>query len=224
MPNRKRANPRLFKTEAELVAAARDWLRADGYDCYFEVAPWGGGGPRADIVGTKGPLLAVVECKMSLGLAVLEQCRYWTTYANIVWAAVPWQRSTGGMAHWIADAIGCGVVELGAHGQQRFQTDPKLRRKVNCVMIRDVLCQAQRDTTPGARSGFRTPYQATCSNLLDIVTRCGRMEAKAVMNELAHHYSSTACARSTLIKRAEQGVVPGVRVVRDLGRIWFETK
>lgn len=211
-----------FKSESQLVEAARDWLRADGWDCYFEVAPWGSGAARADIVATRGPLLAVVECKLTLSIGLLEQCRGWNRFAHITWAAVPWCDPSS-LQEDVCELVGCGLVGFG-----RFERGgsvlrvPTLRRRVDHARIRRHLGEAQAATQPGS-SSFSTPFTATCTRLRTIVReQGGRIAVKEAISKLDHHYSSPACARSSLISRAEAGVVDGVRVVREGKAVFFE--
>lgn len=212
-----------FQSEAELVEAARDWLRADGWDCYFEVAPWGAGASRADIVATRGQLLAVVECKLTLSMGLLEQCRFWTKFAHVTWAATPWC-SPSALQLDVCELVGCGLVTFGRfeRGGGTVQRGPTLRRRVDDARIRRHLGEAQAATKPGSVS-FATPFTATCTRLRTLVkNHGGRIAVKEAIGQLEHHYTSPACARSSLVSRAEAGVVEGVRVVREGRAVFFE--
>lgn len=211
-----RRRRRDFTTEAELVARAAEWLRTDGWECYFEVAPWGSGAARADIVGTRGSLLTVVECKLSLGWSVLQQCETWLRYAHLVWAAVPFADSRG-MPERVAEILGIGVLRVSAEEWARKVTaHAGFRRRVDTEKLRGALCQAQRDTTPGSRGAYATPFQATCSALRAAVKDAGgRLAAKEAIAGLRHHYSNASCARRSLIERTERGVVEGLRIARE---------
>jgi hypothetical protein len=221
-----------FKSEAELVAATGEWLRADGWSCFYEVAPWGSGAARADIVATRGPLLAVVECKMTLGLAVLEQCETWLEYAHVIWAAVPW----GGRSHLVervAEWLGVGIAKIGrgysgaTDGEcltGSVEVHAALRRKVNHERIRRHLSESAANHQPGNNHSFSTPYTETCARLLGIVTEAGgRIAAKDAIGKLQHHYrGGAACARSVLVRRAEAGQVSGLRIAREGRAVFFE--
>lgn len=222
MTRRSRAK-RCFGTEAELVERAAEWLRTDGWECYFEVAPWGAGAPRADIVATRGSLLTVVECKLSLGWAVLQQCETWLRYAHLVWAAVPWANRAG-MAERVAEHFGIGVLQV-SHEKwaRRVHAHAPFRRRIDAEKIRRVLSQAQKETKPGAGGAYDTPFRQTCAALVAAVRSAGgRLSAKDALTGLRHHYSSAACARSSLIEHAERGVVDGLRVVREGRAVFFE--
>lgn len=213
-----------FTTEADLVKYAGEWLRADGWETYFEVAPWGAGAARADIVATRGPLLAVVECKMALSLAVLDQCETWTRFANFVWAAVP-SGKRGAFACRMAARLGFGVLQLcrpSFHGSSEELVEPTFNRRID-PRLRSALNDSQKQTHPGAASGYSTPFRSTCTRLIAAVRVAGgRLPVKEAMSGLRHHYSSNACARSSLIQCTERGVVPGLRLVRDGRAILFE--
>lgn len=211
-----------FDSEAQLVECAAEWLRSDGWICYFEVAPWGSGASRADIVATRGHLLAVVECKLTLSLQLLEQCRFWIKYAHITWAAVPW-RDASALQTDVCELVGCGLVGFGRFDRGGYvELAPQLRRRVDHERIRRHLGEAQASTKPGS-SSFSTPFTATCTRLIGIVREAGgRIAVKEAISKLDHHYTSPACARSSLISRAEAGIIKGLRVAREGKAVFFE--
>jgi len=219
-----------FKSEAELVALTRDWLLADGWEVYLEVAPWGAGASRADIVATRGPLLAVYECKLSMSLALLEQCATWPRFAHQVWAVTPPLRRSR-FANDLAKGIGAGVVEVNpprdyAYGptgkpEARVHCEAPFRRRID-PLVRDGLEEASKFTAPGAAHGFITPFQMTCERLRTAVTGIGgRLLVKKAIDSLQHHYSSTACARSSLISGVERGIIAGLRIEREGRAVYF---
>ena len=77
-----------WENEAALVAAVSRWLTDSGWTPYHEVTT-GGGCPRADIVATRGPLIWVIEAKLSLSLAVMAQGKRWVGRSHLVSVAVP---------------------------------------------------------------------------------------------------------------------------------------
>lgn len=238
----------VWKDEAELVSATVDWLQAEGWETYCEVAPWGSGAPRADVVATRGALTAVVECKLSLGFPVLEQCRGWVGKAHLVWASVPAPRAPWphGLRAEFTRWLGVGVVspvhpidrpseEMLKRYQRRVGWDgpsvkvtvaPRFFRRADDAKIRGSLDEAQKTTSPGAGHGFVTPFTQTCQRLYDAVRNAtgGRLAVKDAIARVKHHYSSSACARSSLVTRTQDGVVPGLKVVREGRRVFFEVK
>ena len=64
--------------------------------------------------------------------------------------------------------------------------------------------------------GRWTPFRQTCEALAEVVRKTPGIHLAAAIKELAsHHYSSDACARSSMGIWAQKGKVPGVRVVVD---------
>ncbi len=213
-----------FSSEAALVAMTRDWLQVDGWSCFFEVAPWGAGASRADIVATKGPLLAVIECKLSLSLALLEQCEAWLKYAHVIWGATPFLNG-GAFAGKVAKEWGFGLVELGqrwGRANSQITVQPRLRRRVEHERIRRHLGDAQANHKPGSNHSFATPYTATVAALLGIVTEAKRIAVKDAIAQVRHHYSSSACARQTLMRDVEIGRIKGLRLAREGRTVFFE--
>lgn len=60
--------------------------------------------------------------------------------------------------------------------------------------------------------GRWTPYLNTIEQLRHTVRREPGISLKSAIAEIKHHYSSPACARSSLAKWIEAGKVPGVRL------------
>lgn len=213
-----------FKDESQLVERAAEWMRADGWTCYFEVAPWGSGAARADIVATRGPMLAVVECKLSLSLALLEQCSLWTRFAHVVWGCTPTGKRSE-FAQTVASHIGCGLVQIGSfdYPDSRIRLQPDFRRRVKDQEIRKHLNEQQQMTAPGAAHSYSTPFTQTCDRLRGLVREAGgRIAVKDAMTKLRHHYINASSARTSLISRAEAGVINGLRVARDGKLVFFE--
>jgi hypothetical protein len=215
---------KLFKSEAELVSATSKFLIADGWNVYFEVAPWGAGAQRADIIATKDDIITVVECKMSLSLSLLDQCDQWRKYANLVWAAVPGGKRNK-FAHKIADWLGVGIITVGHKHDpsvHRVALSPRMVRDINTKPISKVLCESQKLTTPGASHGFVTPFKTTCDELIARVRSAGgRILVRNAVNGLKHHYKSTSSARSSLITHVERRIISELRVIQEDGQAYF---
>lgn len=209
-----------FETEAELAEHVKRWLTLDGWEVYCEVAPWGAGGARADLVGVRGPLVCVVETKLTLGFALLEQCERWRGYAHQVWAAVPVARHTH-FQRTLFERSGVGILHVAYDVSEIAR--PAFQRRIDGG-LRKSLHESQRRSTPGThRGGYSTPFSRTCTALLTVLRSEGkRLPVKEAIARISHHYSSTACARASLVDCAERGVVPGVRVVREGRAVYFE--
>lgn len=141
--------------ETDVAAAVVAWLSDMGWDVYQEVS-LGNGGRTVDLVARSGAILWAIECKVSLGLAVLEQAHDLLPYAHLVSVAVRqrtrregnWRFASEAMA---AQGIGMFTVEqrfaAGAGGGYVWEASreipPRLRRTVGRI------------TTWGARNTYR---------------------------------------------------------------------
>ena len=99
--------------ETEIAAAVVRWLVDMEWTVYQEVSL---GGRVIDLVATRGPLVWAIECKVSLGLAVLEQAYGLLGYAHYVSVAVREPTSEDSVVRWFAEQVvaaehGIGVIE-----------------------------------------------------------------------------------------------------------------
>lgn len=214
------------RTETELAIEVVKYLEDSGWLVYKEVGLFGTGGDRADIVATKGPLVWVVECKTSMTLLLVGQAERWVKYANYVSVAVPASRSPNGLMQRILGWTG-GIGALGVYAPGQFRYSvyekiaPKLHRRT-ADGLRKALRPEYLTCEAGSSAPGWTPFKQTCANALQYVQReGGRVEYRAMLKALEHHYSSPTAARSSFIRGIEQGIVPGLRAEREVesGRI-----
>ena len=208
-----------YATEAELAADVVKFLAASDWDCFQEVQlEWGS--KRADIVCVRGPLLAVVECKQSLSLAVIEQASDWCRgYAHVAYIAVPSARKVKGrrMAEQILRHMGVGLIEASGE-YTRVAIEPRIHRRADLV---DKLRSKLRDehktwASAGTRGGgYYTEFGATCRDVVRLVGQSPGMNTKQLVDGLRHHYKTGATARSALLKWGRKGVIDGVEIRRE---------
>jgi hypothetical protein len=152
--------------ETDLFASVKAWLEDRDFTVYSEVA-YGYGSKRADVVGVRGPLMAVVELKMSLSLALIGQCAEWTRSAHYVYAAVPDPRLRNfGFGQTVLAQNGIGLLGIHPYGHVRCIVSPKLHRSLHPRLhhaLRSALCDQQQTGVPGGRAGggYVTPYSRT---------------------------------------------------------------
>ena len=200
------------------------WLESEGWDVYQEVQPHGG--RVADIVATRSGILIVVELKTSLTFELLDQIIRWRSDAHQVYAAVPRARSDGRrMAYRVFGDHGVGVIEvdkgavnsidngMGLRSCVRIVTPPTLNRKAHVATIRDSLRPEHKTfaLAGSARGGHFTEFKATCDRLRGYVTARPGATLKDAINEVNHHYTTDASARTHLAKLIMSGVVKGIR-------------
>jgi len=213
------------KVEAELAKVVVDDLRARGFTVYQEVDVGSG---TADIVAVLGKVLWVIECKVSLGLRVLEQAHSWIGYANLVSVAVlPGQGRGRQLAEILARTIGVGILEVhgpnhrdwmfrGAASRVSEVLRPA-RQRVVFPWLRKNLRPEQQDFAPaGNADGKRfTAFAATCAALREVL-RNGPLTVREAVKALdgRHHYASELSARGSIFKWVRAGVVDGVVLIQ----------
>jgi hypothetical protein len=210
-----------FESEEAMAAHVVDWLTKDDWDVYQEVQIHRYG-PRADIVAVRSGIIWIIESKLSFGFGVLGQAFNWRLRAHFISVAVPFSKSQD-YGYSVARSEGIGVIWLkknvdwvAIHEEVR----PALNRKR--LMIRETLTalnpQQKTAAKAGSRGGYYTPFRETCRKVLDTVTATPGITMKELLGKIETHYSSVSTARSTLAKRIEENLVPGVKVIRE-GRL-----
>jgi hypothetical protein len=214
--------------ETDVAVSVIEYLRGSGWDVYQEIEPWSGGA-IADIVAQRHGLLWIVECKTTLGLAVLGQAWDWSHMgaAHFVSVAAPWSRprpsgSDNVLTHVLLHT-GIGVLRVDPerfHGDARDVREwkePKLnrwaRKSRSYRAIRKCLTDTTRDyAEAGNANGKRwTPFQETCDRIRATVSR-GPMTLRALVESIHHHYRTDATAKSALRQWLRAGAIRGVRL------------
>lgn len=225
--------------ETEVAQAVDAYFRDLGYRTYPEVAPFGSGGQRADLIAVSEPVYVWVETKVSFGAAVMAQAhRALRSGANYVFVATPRGRRTE--AQWFLEraarhyGIGVLIVTRGVvKGETRVKQDvpPRFlrwkkdseryaREKLKAACVPETRC-----AEPGqAGGGHWTPFRQTIENLRRMLKKDPGLTTSEMMKGLSHHYASHASARSSLMQWARAGSLAryGI-VVRPYGKTmrWY---
>lgn len=210
-----------FNTEAELAVQVIAWLTAEGWDVYQEVD---GARGVADIVATLGPITWVIECKLGLALAVLEQAWRWTGHAHRASVAVPAPRKprTGDeLARRIARSLGVGIIRVAA----REHVPTVVREEVPAALHRRItrgftLHPEQRSFSAAGSSGAPrwTDFRRTAEAVRSMVRAHPGVTLAELLAETPTHYRKESTARRCLVHWIERGVIEGIRVDREAGR------
>lgn len=206
-----------MSSEVELAGHVVAWLRGRGWTVHQEVEV-GRGGPRCDVVAVRGRQLWAIECKTGVGLAVLEQAHQWLPHAHRV--SVATRRSRNAFAVRVLRDYGIGWLAVSGPGRVRPVVAPAERRAVSERLARS-LADEQRTFAPAgnARARFWSPWKATVAE----VQAWSAANPSALFSDLVrsvrHHYRTAATARSCLRRHIEDGLIPGVRIERDGGRL-----
>jgi len=208
---------------AEVMVA---WLQSMQWDVYQEVTL---NGCVADIVATQGPLVWILECKTSFGIAVLGQAWEWRLLgrAHFVSIVVPSRRNhTGGrLEREMLDYTGIGMhcvrspeTACGLRYAVTHERNPSLMRRAPLVDdTRDKLREQHKTfAKAGNNHGDRwTPFADTCSQLAEFVRRNPGCTLKQGITSIKHHYSSYPAASGALRKWIDKGIAAGVSLRRD---------
>lgn len=105
--------------EEDLGPPVVAWLTAWGWDVYQEVVVGDG---VADIVATRGPVVWIIELKLSFSLSLLDQAYHRRRYAHRVSVAVPKYSRGGsvklGSTRHICDILGIGLLLVAGAGAE----------------------------------------------------------------------------------------------------------
>lgn len=205
-------------TEAELAAQMVELLEEQGWEVFQEVQLRSSRG-RADIVARRDPLICVVECKLALGLPVIEQVWEWREYAHLLWVATK-SSYPGKFSHKLLRDYGIGWFAKYLHDLPRENIKPTLLRRPPRLDEIEVALTEDRKSHGVAgtnRGGHWTPFRQTCHGLADIVKQNPGITLKEALGKFEHHYSNVASAMSALPEWVEKGKVPGVRFDGEKG-------
>ena len=207
-----------FRRETELARRVVEHLRAQRWEIYPEVQP-PGLRACADIVAVQGPLVWVVETKLSFGLSVIEQAHDWRKYAHFVSVAVPWSDRTR-MAEIICRRLGIGVLRVAPTAVDE-RCLPALNRKALSNRLLDGLTERHKTyAAPGNAAGRRlTPFRRTCEDVAAAVRAHPGVTLAELLDSVRTHYLNRASARTCLPRWIREGLVGGVRLQRDGARL-----
>lgn len=211
----KAAPAKMKRTEEDFAAGVVSWLEADQWEVFQEVQ-LDTQCHCADIVAKRGPLVMIVECKLTRSLDLIEQLIRWEGYAHYLTAAVP----SGAQAfEMVLRKFGFGYISVpkdhhvynARYGE--FRRAPFGIQRMRAALTEERKTFAKAGNAYGARF---TPYAETCRIVRQTVAEKPGIQLSELLRHLRgkHHYSSDSSARSSLLKWAEKGSVKGVRVER----------
>lgn len=202
-------------SEVELASHVTRWFRESGWDVYEEVSF--GYGSALDIVAVRAPVVAAIEAKLSLSLAVLGQAKRWVNKAHLTYVATPSHArgSARDGAVWICKTLGIGLLGVSKQGSVNEIVHPQFRRVVDSKFITSKLCSKQQDGSipAGSAAGPRwTPWRMTVTSLTEYVTQNPGVTLAEALKHATHHYSSDKAARASLSHQIRKGILKTVRL------------
>ena len=206
-----------FTSETALASLCRRWLHDQGWTTYAEVELRGLAG-RPDLVGVRGPLTLVMECKLTASLSVVEQAVANEGRAHYVYVATPFTARRG-MFDRVCRAFGVGWICIGgvqSDLESREMVSPRFTRRAATGWRARLRDEHATYGEPGSSGGqYWTPFRETCRNILQAVTKSPGVTTRELMDRTNHHYASSASARSAVYSWAKAGKIPGVRIELD---------
>ena len=204
------------ESETELAKDVIEWLTADGWEVFQEVPAHG---HVADIVAKRGPLVWIIEAKVSFGLAVIEQASNWVHYANLVSVAVPYSRKDE-FKRQICSKFGVGVL-VWRHEHNTYANSWKISETIRPEFCRktigswEKILKEQHKTfcaagSTGQKKRF-TPFVDTCQQLVQIVTNNPGITLKNALLLIKHHYKTPASARASILHYIENRIIGEIR-------------
>lgn len=204
------------KSEVELGKVVVKYLRDYHWDVYQEVQVEEGG-RVADIVGVRGNITWIIECKTSMNLGVIEQASGWKPYGTYISICIPeihrWNKNArnGVFGKEVCRMFGIGCLELDKLGGVKETVRPELRRWADSKDLISRLCEEQKTwALAGAKGGHFTPFKLTCKLIRNYVRQNQGCKLREVIDSIKHHYASPASAYSSLKKLIEENIIKGV--------------
>lgn len=225
--------PMLKYTEEQLAQVAIAHLREMGYETYEEVHL--GPGPRPDIVGLRGPIIAIVEVKRSMSLTLLNQMMYWCGQVHYVYGAIGAGR-VGTAVDRLCRHEGLGLwnIESNLWGQNvepsittatiRSVFDARLYRHKSALWtldrIRDACNDHNRSGSAWANAGSKTggywtPFAQTRRELHRLVKKDPGKKMEEYLNEMDHHYVSANSGKASLFDLIRRGILDEFELRRE---------
>lgn len=201
---------RLGISEAELATKVVTEMQMQGYTLYEEVS-LGYAGRRADIVAVRDRVLAVVECKVTFSLKLLDQLTRWTGEANLVIGACGFTK-LGIAAERYLKSTGIGLWTV-MHNEIHETVSPRLFRRCGDRLRKKLRPEQQSAeyAKAGTQGGYWTPFRGTCDALRNLVAHKPGITLKDALKEAGHHYSSARSAMSAIPTLIANGVIIGLR-------------
>jgi len=149
---------------------------------------------------------------------VLEQAHQWLPHAHRV--SVATRRSQNAFAARVLRDYGVGWLAVAVSGRVRPIVAPAERRRISERLVRS-LADEQRSFAPAgnARARFWSPWKATLAEVQAFAAAHPAAPLSDLVRGIRHHYRTAATARSCLRRHIEDGLVPGVALEREGGRL-----
>jgi hypothetical protein len=198
-------------TETELAKPVIAWLELQHWDVYQEVQ-FSAYGRVADIVAVRNKCIWMIECKVTLSLAVIEQA-YMHRGCHMRSVAVP-SCSGSYFKNKILETFGIGLIGVDkpnykgtmAVSESIHPGFVKLPQKKVASILAKLLPEHKTMSAAGSPGGGHfTPYMRTMKAVREYITRYPGCTIGEIIGGIEwHHYASDKGAKSTIKKALEK--------------------
>ena len=202
-----------FKSETELANVVREYLTQQGWDVYDEIdTGWG----TCDLVGRRGNLIHCVECKLTAGLAVLEQAHRNRDVAHYTSVAVP---TAGSFFRHVALHLGVGLIRV--NGSFCFEDiAPPFNRRINTKRVMaNLVPEAKAHFAGTNRGGASTQFKRLAANVEKFVAANPGSTLKEIIEGVEGMYWSKSSAPYTLKSFIGGKTMPNLEYRKEGNRI-----
>jgi len=210
----------MISREEDIGGPVISYLEEQGWEVWQEVQVRTG---IADIVAMMGGRIWIVELKRSLGLSLIAQAISRLGQAHFVSVAVP-QPKGGNAGHDFAVSLleerGIGTLWVTWNMVCEHRSPHMLRRpdlRYLKGLKRKLPAHPKSFATAGNAKGKRwTRWQRTCHEIREMVRNQPGIGIKDLIDEKGgFHYASGASARTALSHWIRNGMIDGVKLVRE---------
>lgn len=207
---------KLFKTEKDMAEVVVNHLIENHLDVYQEVdtKPIGG---VIDIVAKQNNIIWCIECKLSLGLNVIQQAFNHTKYSNYTSIAVPCIKYRNSkIIYEILKKFNIGIMlvsyddiyePIRAKLVRHAYTKKYLKR---LDPIQKKICNA------GSKGGgYYTKFKSTKIQLIRYVKNNPGCTIQDAINNINHHYLAISTAKSSLMYWINQGIINEIEIKKN---------
>lgn len=220
-------------TEAQLATVAVAHLQEMGYETYEEVHL--GHGPRPDIVGLRGSIIAIVEVKRAMSLTLLNQMMYWRGQVHYVYGAIGAGR-IGIAVDRLCRSEGLGLWQIEntfwnpditpdiEKATITSALDARLYRHKTALWTLDHIRESCNDhnrsgsawAKAGSKAGgYWTPFAQTRRELGRLVKKDPGRKMEEYLNDMNHHYASSNSGKASLFDLIRRGILDEFELRRE---------
>jgi hypothetical protein len=196
-----RHKPVLIKqkfAETDLAKVFVDFFEAKSYNVYKEVPIRG---KIVDILVEKEGIITIIETKMIMGLAVIEQAHRNLDYAHYSFCAVP--KTTNEFALKICKDYGIGVLVCDLNHSD-LPIYEYVAASYNAVIRKPVLKDWMTRSIAGSRNERMTSWKVFIESAEFHLEENGPLDHKELFELCYRHYGSSGALRRNLIQNILQ--------------------